>query len=163
MSQARSKNLLMTCLLLIVGAEGQLYEELQAYLVTTPVHNACTVQAFRTFRSLQYKREQRHKLIPKISSIHSTDRPKWTGNQVIKSPYIAQQIFYSLLKIEDLCTSRLLQANNVFEKISPSMQKQTEWLLVQSHAKDIYLNSKSIWFMAIVVIANRTFVTWQLI
>lgn len=80
-----------------------------------------------------------------------------------QEPQMVQQTFYSLLKIEDLCTSRLLQVNNVFEEISPSMKKQTKWLLVQSHAKGIYLNSKSIWFMAIVVIANRTFVTWQLI
>lgn len=43
------------------------------------------------------------------------------------------------------------------------MEQQTRRLHTQSHAKGIYLNSQSIRSMAIVVIANSTFVTWQLI
>lgn len=80
-----------------------------------------------------------------------------------RSPTQSKKIFYSLLKIENLCRSRLLQVNNVFEEISPFVKQQTKRLLTQSHAKGIYLNSKSIRFTAIVVIADSTFVTWQLI
>lgn len=80
-----------------------------------------------------------------------------------RSPIQSKKTFYSLLKIENLCKSGLLQVNNVFEEISPSMEQQTRRLHAQSHAKGIYLNSQSIWSMAIVVIANSAFVTWQLI
>lgn len=43
------------------------------------------------------------------------------------------------------------------------MEQQTRRLHTQSHAKGIYLNSQSIGSTGIVVIANSTFVTWQLI
>lgn len=86
-----------------------------------------------------------------------------TVDRKSRSPIQSKKTFYSLLKIENLCKSGLLQVNNVFEEISPSVEQQTRRLHTPSHAKGIYLNSQSIWAMAIVVIANSTFVTWQLI
>lgn len=73
-------------LLLIVGDEGQQHEQLQVYLISTTVHNARMAQALGTPSCPQHEREPCHKPIPKICSIHSADRPKWTGNQAIKIP-----------------------------------------------------------------------------